>query len=96
MNPGKVSRNQLTTLTDLPNIGPASAGDLRLLGIEKPADLIGKDAFSLYRRLCDLTGSRQDPCVLDVLISVTAFMAGDNAKPWWAFTAERKQRYPDI
>jgi hypothetical protein len=30
--------------------------------------------------------------VLDVFISVTRFMAGDDPKPWWHYTEERKQR----
>jgi hypothetical protein len=34
---------------------------------------------------------RHDPCVLDVFISVTRFMAGDAPQPWWAYTAQRKQ-----
>ncbi|MFW9615571.1 helix-hairpin-helix domain-containing protein [Aquabacterium sp.] len=38
------------------------------------------------------TGLRQDPCVLDTLISVTCFMQGDEARPWWHYTAERKAR----
>lgn len=96
MNPDKVSRARLKALTDLPNIGKAGAADLRLLGIKSPADLKGQDPFDLYLRLCALTGSRQDPCVLDVLMSVTAFMEGDSPKPWWAYTQERKARFPDI
>ena len=34
MHPAKVRRDHLHQLTDLPNIGPASAADLRRLGIE--------------------------------------------------------------
>ena len=33
MRPAKVRRDHLHQLTDLPNIGPASAADLRRLGI---------------------------------------------------------------
>jgi hypothetical protein len=33
MHPDKVRREQISQLTDLPNIGPSLAGDLRLLGI---------------------------------------------------------------
>ena len=36
------------------------------------------------------TWLRQDPCVLDTFISITRFMDGDEARPWWAYTAERK------
>jgi hypothetical protein len=80
-------------LEDLPNIGPAMAADLRLLGITAPAQLCGRDPLELYRGLCQATGTRQDPCVLDVFIALTDLAAGGAPRPWWAFTAERKARY---
>jgi hypothetical protein len=46
MNPNKVIRENVATLTDLPNIGKASAADLRLLGVEFPAQLKGRDHFA--------------------------------------------------
>lgn len=91
MNPARVDRSTLKTLTDLPNIGKASAEDLRLLGIASPADLCGCDPLELFQRLGRITASRQDPCVLDVLISVVRFMRGDPPQPWWAYTEERKK-----
>ena len=91
MNPSKVSRTRLESLTDLPNIGPAMARDLRLLGFEHPGQLAGQDPQRLYDRLCELTGTRQDPCVLDVFVSVTRFMDGDEPRPWWFYTPERKR-----
>jgi hypothetical protein len=90
MNPAKVIRERVKALTDLPNIGRAMAKDLLLLGIETPAQLKGCDPYALYSALCDTTGHRQDPCVLDTFISITRFMDGDEARPWWAYTAERK------
>jgi hypothetical protein len=96
MNPSKVKRQQLNKLTDLPNIGPASASDLVLLGIEKPQELIGKSPLQMYRDLCLLTKQRQDPCVLDVFISIVRFMEGADAQAWWLYTEERKQCYPDL
>ena len=92
MNPSKVDRNRLVALTDLPNIGPAMAEDFRLLGIDRPGQLVGKDPFQLFEQLCSITASRQDPCVIDVFISVTRFMSGDEPRPWWAYTEERKQQ----
>jgi hypothetical protein len=93
MHPAKVDRARLRTFTDLPNIGPAMAGDFIALGYERPEQLQGVDPYALYRRLCDHTGVRQDPCVLDVFISVARFLDGDAAQPWWTYTAERKRRY---
>lgn len=91
MNPIKVDRNKITKLTDLPNIGKAAAADLQLLGINVPEDLMNRDAFQLYDDLCHLTQAKHDPCVIDVFISVIRFMQGEPARPWWEYTAERKQ-----
>ena len=96
MNPAKVRRDQVHRLTDLPNVGPAMAKDLDLIGIRRPDQLVGKDPLKLYRRLCIASGARQDPCVLDTLISVTRFMDGEEPQPWWAYTAERKRSYGSI
>ena len=90
MKPTKVVRDRIRTLTDLPNVGPAVAADLHRLGIDSPEQLKGRDAFALYDQLCSITGRRQDPCVIDVFLSITRFMDGDEARPWWAYTAERK------
>ncbi|MFB2668098.1 helix-hairpin-helix domain-containing protein [Shewanella xiamenensis] len=91
MNPAKVVRAKVKQLTDLPNIGKASATDLRLLGIETPVQLLGRNPYEMYQTLCDKTGQIHDPCMLDVFISITRFMAGDDPQPWWFYTEERKQ-----
>ena len=93
MNPNRVRRDKLLTFTDLPNIGPAAAKDFHLLGYKKPQDLIGCDGVAMYEELCDLTNTRHDPCVLDTMLSVAAFMNGGEPKPWWAFTETRKKTY---
>lgn len=91
MSPFKVKRSSVRSLTDLPNVGPAIAADLRLLGFQRPQQLVGQDPFTLYERLCRRTKQRQDPCVLDVFMSITAFLGGAPPRPWWAFTAPRKR-----
>lgn len=85
-------RAGFTDLEHLPNIGPALARDLRRIDIRRPQDLVGSDPYSMYDELCRVTGQRHDPCVLDTFIAVARFMAGDPAKPWWHYTAERKRR----
>lgn len=90
MHPDKVRRDRLQALTDLPNVGPAVAADLRLLGIERPDQLAGRDPWAMYVDLCHLTGQRHDPCVIDVFLSITDFIAGGAPKPWWHYTAQRK------
>ena len=91
MNPNKVDRQQVRCLTDLPNVGPACAQDLRRIGIEVPAQLSGRNAYAMYTQLCVQTGQIHDPCVIDVFLSITRFVEGGKAQPWWAFTAERKR-----
>ena len=84
-------RKTVSQLEELPNIGKAIAGDLRLVGIQQPQDLIGKDPYQLYDDLCNATGEKHDPCVLDVFLAVVDFMEGGEPVPWWEFTAERKK-----
>ncbi|MEC5218897.1 hypothetical protein RCH09_003872 [Actimicrobium sp. GrIS 1.19] len=91
MNPSKVDRTRVVLLTDLPNVGKASAEDFRLLGIHAPSQLAGRCPFEMYEALCEKTATRHDPCVIDVIMSVTRFMAGEEPRPWWAYTEERKQ-----
>ena len=84
-DPRTVSR-----LTDLPNVGPATARDLAAAGVTEPRHLVGQDAYELYEALCARTGRRQDPCVIDVFLAAIDFMEGGEPRPWWNFTAERK------
>ncbi len=83
-------------LEQLPNIGSSLAADLRSIGIRSPRELAARDAMALYRALCERSGKRQDPCVLDTFIAITDFMRGAPAAPWWAYTAERKQRFGPV
>lgn len=78
-------------LADIPNIGPAMVEDFRNLGIERPAQLVGKDPYALYERLCKITAVRHDPCVCDAFISAVRFMEGAPPHPWWHYTDERKR-----
>jgi hypothetical protein len=90
-SPKAASAEHCQQLEQLPNVGPAMAGDLRSLGLLYPRDLCGQDPWSLYRRLERLTGKRQDPCVLDTFMAVVDFMQGAAPRPWWAYTPERKR-----
>jgi hypothetical protein len=81
----------LAQLQDIPNVGPAIAADLHQLGINVPADLPGRDPYAMYDVLCRITGKRHDPCLLDTFIAAGRFMEGEPKKPWWNYTAERKQ-----
>jgi len=84
-------RSDYVELEQLPNVGPAVAADLRLLGVSSPKDLLGRDPYVMYDELCSVTKQRHDPCLLDTFIAAVRFMAGEPAKPWWAYTDERKR-----
>ena len=92
--PGKArDAAECERLEQLPNVGPAIAADLRRIGVRHPRELATRDAFELYQALCRASGRRQDPCVLDTFLAATDFMRGAPARPWWAYTAERKARF---
>ena len=90
------SFREVKRFQDIPNIGPAMVKSLGLLGLCIPTDLIDKDPLVLYQKLGELTGCRQDPCVLDTFIAAIDFMNGAPARPWFFYTKNRKKDYPDI
>lgn len=79
-------------LEDIPNVGARVAGLLRRLDITAPDALVGRDPWAMYAELNARSGVRHDPCLLDTFIAATRFMAGEPARPWWHYTAERKAR----
>jgi hypothetical protein len=94
--PKAASAAECAVLEQLPNIGPSLAADLRAIGIVRPSDLRGQDAFALYRKLCTVTGQRQDPCVLDTFMAAVDFMQGAPAAPWWHYTPQRKAQFGQV
>lgn len=81
------------TLVSLPNVGKKTAADLSLLGFDTPSKLKGQDPYRMYVRLCEVTKTYHDPCMLDVFIAITDFMGGGTRKDWWHFTAERQANF---
>jgi hypothetical protein len=81
-------------LKDLISIGPAMLRDFEMLGIRTVSGLADADPRRMYRKLCRLTGERQDPCVLDVFRSAVA-QARNPRLPaqqcqWWYWSRVRK------
>jgi hypothetical protein len=75
-------------LQDLISVGPAMCRDFELLGIRTVAELARQDPQALYDRLCRMTRTRQDPCVLDVFNAAVAqarnpTLAADQCQWWW-------------
>lgn len=81
------------SLADLSGIGPAMLRDFNLLGIKSVSQLKKFEGRKLYDRLCRLTGTRQDPCVLDTFICAVA-QARNPKLPkqqcnWWWWSKKR-------
>lgn len=94
--PKAASAAEALRFEHLPNIGKAMAADFQLLGFKRPQELAAQDPLALYQRLCKITGQRHDPCVLDTFMAAVDFMQGAPARPWWDYTARRKQQFPDL
>ena len=84
-------RTGVASHRDIPNVGPRTEGDFHRLGITRPAQLIGKDGLSLYRKLCRVDGVRHDPCCIDVFMAAVDYMGGAPKRPWSKYTATRKK-----
>jgi nucleotidyltransferase/DNA polymerase involved in DNA repair len=86
----------LRTLSDLSGVGPATVGDLLLLGIHSVADLSQQDGEELYARLCALTGKQHDICCLDVFHCAIAQARNPDLPiertKWWHWSRLRKQQ----
>jgi hypothetical protein len=81
-------------LRDLSGIGKAMLRDFDLLGVRSVAELARRSPDRLYLTLCEKTGVRQDPCVLDVFRCAVA-QARDPELPaeqrnWWYWSRLRK------
>jgi hypothetical protein len=74
-------------LQEIPGIGPSLAADLRRLGFRTVANLKGADPEVMYRRLCRLTRTRQDPCVLYTFRCAVYYASRTRHQPellkWW-------------
>ena len=81
-----------STLTEIPNVGPAIARKLERLDVAAPDDLRGRDPEELFERLCALDGRRHDPCLLDTFVAAVDYADGGPARPWWEYSRERKAR----
>jgi hypothetical protein len=95
----RVSRDELQ---EIPGIGVAMAGDLRLLGITRVADLRDRDPQGLYAELETLMGAHVDRCVLYVFRCAVYWAGTDTPDPglalWWNWKdggeAERRGLIP--
>ena len=74
-------------LQTIPGVGPSIARDLRKLGVRRVSDLKRRKPENLYKKLCTITGERQDPCVLYVFRCAVYYASNERHDPellkWW-------------
>ncbi|GAA4969728.1 hypothetical protein HD597_008816 [Nonomuraea thailandensis] len=80
-----------SNLTDLLNVGRAVAARFERIGITRVDQLHGRDPLDLYERISAAGGKREDPCLLDTIMSAVRQAEGGPALPWWHYTPERKR-----
>ncbi len=85
----KKIKSELLTMM---NVGPAMLRDLEMLGIKKIEQLRNQSADHLYEKLQRITGSKQDPCVLDVFCAIIHEAKTGEKLPWWHWSAIRKSK----
>ena len=85
-------------LGDLRGIGKAMLKDFELLGVKSVRQLKSQEAHELYDRMCEISGQRQDPCVLDTYRCAIEQARNPNLpeeqKDWWYWSRVRKAQVP--
>jgi hypothetical protein len=83
-------------LKDLRGIGKKMLEDFEKLNIASVRQLKSSDAQELYDRMCRITKTRQDPCVLDTYRCAIEQARNpslpDEQKDWWYWSRVRKSQ----
>jgi len=81
-------------LKNLRGIGRRMLEDFERLGVKSVRQLKSQDAQELYDRMCKITGTRQDPCVLDTYRCAIEQARNPNLpeeqRDWWYWSRLRK------
>lgn len=68
--------------------------DFKRLGVHSVSELARCEPQDLYTRLCELSGSRQDPCVYDTFRCAIEQARNPDLEPakrnWWYWSKVRK------
>jgi hypothetical protein len=87
-------------LEELRGVGPRLREDFDRLGVHSVADLARCDPMRLYRRLCTLTGARQDPCVYDSFRCAVEQARNprlpSEQRNWWYWSRVRKAEHLEL
>ena len=91
---GISSQPKARRLEDLISVGPAVLRDFELLGIRDVPRLARQNPRRMYKRLCEITGQKQDICCLDVFEAAVAQARNPLLPPeqsvWWYWSRKRK------
>ena len=92
---GSAREGEARALRDLWSVGPAIERDSKSLGVHSVAQLARRSPERLYRHLERMTGSKQDPCVLDTFRAAVAQALDPNLPTeecvWWYYSRLRKK-----
>ena len=81
-------------LSDLRGIGRKMLEDFERLGISTVRQLRALDAGRMYARMCEITGTRQDACVLDTyrcaIEQARNPQLPEEQRDWWYWSRLRK------
>jgi hypothetical protein len=81
-------------LSDLRGIGRKMLEDFGRLGISSVRQLRARDASQMYARMCEISGTRQDPCVLDTYRCAVEQARNprlpEEQRNWWYWSRLRK------
>ena len=85
-------------LKNLRGIGKKMLEDFDRLGVTSVSQLKSRDAEELYRRMCEISGQRQDPCVLDTYRCAIEQARNpdlpEEQRDWWYWSRVRKGASP--
>lgn len=79
-------------LKDLMNVGKATLGDLKLLGITTVEQLKKQNPDNLFAKLKKISIEYANPCVWDVLAAIIHESKTGKGQPWWHWSKIRKNK----
>ena len=92
-----MKKKEKNGLESIPGIGVSLARDLRLIGVDRPSCLKGKDPEKLYRKLEQVTGEHQDRCALYTFRSAVYYVTSKKHDPkllkWWSWSDENMRKW---
>lgn len=81
------TQREKSELEQIPSIGPSIAADLISMGVTRVTQLKGRSPEALFKKLCDMTGGYQDPCVLYSFRCAVYYASHAEHEPeklkWW-------------